>query len=1838
MSKTNNAIEAAVTPFNNFHKKSIIKDIPPLYLYKSKYDNVIYISYLDNGNCTIEIRDKDMHKIKNMQSRQLNENIIFIDETEDFLFCITENLKVYKYEKDKTYGLGMREEIDYGLNLLKMNDIYNNFFTSNDTYLILIINNNAFIINKITNKYFLYENIFNINDYTYLMVGPDKDEYVITKKSEKILIKPLHLNLDGIMEPLFIATTDNELIICCKHTNSYIDEKTFIRKLNYKYYAIVYKYNDNQETLEPYPYEIPEGYVPTCVEGFDKHAAFGLRNENISIEADQNKHLLLIVDIPNLLNNSANTEKENLKLDITRHKQYSTKFKNSNFVSVTRDNTYIYAGSENGDITIFNINDFYDTSSQYRIITKRNEDFVITQYEDYLSYIPGNTTELTYLGNSSFYINNACNGRLNFIYVDGYYLYAASKNNHDITVYIRDVKPSIVKDSDKIYTYVKDSSYMINYSATIDHDDKLIQSRYRFSLIINGKTTIIKDWSTYYYSRYKIKEKLEVNLKNLDYYNCKLLIEVEDINGVKVDSEYELDMLLDKECRLFSNKIIIPYKTIPDKDLTLKYSFYILNNDTLELIEHDEFNILSTHNTEWNVTIAEDKCKKLDADGNLIDIIIPHINTTPVNIHNFDYIEIYKPEITDNIKKKILYLTYTFEAKDENWSKRYPENDEYYIYDLSEFYKPKAIAKADGGISNIDKFNILDLSYGPGIETVQSLLFKGESGNKYEMTITNEGNIALNKVITSSENIVDNIKLCFRVNDNSKYDFGIKSPDGKIWDFDIISNSNGRHKHKYLVPYYVDNENTLRNLYGMKYKLRNDSSSEEKIITENVAKYLVGKTIYLYSSSSYTFTNGLERENLFLYKKDYDYDNIENIVKALSNPIKSSIIRDNELEKYKLTDKYDKYGEPTNNKNKIGYTMHPNGLAEETFKDHSHYFNVYIDGLKLPYKYIESDTDKRGEYSVKFEYDNTKETSFIIDSDKNKLINYDDTSYNNLVHKGNDKYKEGTVEIELMHSDNIDSENFIHRIKIQTEKDIENLYTGEYQVYIPKIQKSIDLKEFKLFVEYPLVNSTYRIDNCNYVIKRDSLNPSKLYIKLKNYILNNIGCNLVITTVDVDKQLSYYLENNGENSKPYYYLPLMKYDENGNLMYYYCDDIKAFDVVVNGYTLMPNIDYMLVNYYLHSHMPSFILFNEILKPDTNVEIIFNNEEVSNIISIPDNDTPKITVEDGYNMFIDGCFSIFVEGKKLRRDQYIILDRQNIYLLVSSYKRVYIKFQYKGYENLSSLVEILYAAKDKTKNSSELYYQITYNDYLSNIGIEDVKKEGKLYLIEAHSDRCFKDQNDAIFDCNIVDDKMFDVHIDCGINYDLSYINNDIIIDSNECYNRNDFTMTSIFTNDIMIEPERRNTPPEFTEQPSVKDINDDEIMVVFSIKDAESIFFDYKMSINEEEFKPIDKYNVAGNKVFVYISGLSTTRDHTVQFLVSDGELKTESDMIEINFNMNSAIKYPIFNQQPKLISSPNKLDAEFFIDAFEPNGYPMYLYIYINGREYNLGTFSTAVNGNKIKCDKFKSYGDYTVNFKLVNMFNTKIFKNSRELHIKLVKNENPILGNFVIDNINHNEKYIITHVPIADVDSDIRNMKVNVFLDNNKVYNNYEYLIVKDIAYVFVDNIAPGKHKIYLEIIDDYENIVKTETCSFELFDLFEPIEDIGYNKGIHNLELDKFGNIIFEYSVKDQNNMSLKHEISYNNFKFIEIDPIRYDDNYIFMGNIGTKLKEIKNLKVKVTNDVGSYIILEYHDTILLPLNEHIKFNGKPYITSLSANRIEIEYSPINYDNDLLYLYYS
>ena len=1774
--------KTTIMPFNSFHKKSIIKDISPLYLHKSLYNDLVYVSYKSEmtNKCVIEIRDKDMNKVSVANNRfDMNEDIILIDETETHLFFVSDICTIYCYNKSDT----RKPELVYDNLMPDMPDtmIYYKMTANNDKHIIILVNNKVWVFNKRNREIeYTYDDIFNMNDYFFITT---KDGFYLDDvNNDNIITKDRAMSKEGtIIEPLFIDAIDDTLLLCCKNTYTVPNSKNSVKKLCHDYFLFVLKYDESYIIDKENDYittkagdklgtgyklnsfQITEGYIPTCMVTLDKYAVLGLRNDN--------ERILSFVDIPKLLGTNGST------LNVDDYKKYGTDFKNANFTTVARDNTYIYAGSENGDITIFNISDVYKTE-ECKLITSNN-DFVVDKNDEFISFIHGSDIELTYTGTSKFFLNNVCNGKIDIISVDNRYLYAVSPRNHDITIYVRHTKPFIVHDSEILNTYITDNKYVIIYKNIIDHDDSLIKFRYRIRLITESDDIILKQWSHYHYARLEVDDQFQINLENIHDYNCKLLIEIEDINGICVSTEHELDMLLDKECRMFSNKIIIPYKTVPDKDLKMEYGLYRMINGVLVLIDSNEYNILSSYRTEWLVNITEDLVYEYDEETKTsTSKISPHINTEPVTSHNFDYIEIPVPDIDD-----VLYLTYTFKSED-GWEKRNPDNGEYYIYDMSDFYRPKAIGKADGGISVVDKFNILDLSYGPGVELVRSLLLRADSGNTYEMTVTNEGAVKLEKVNTISENVADNATLCFRILEQDNYELGIKAPDGKVWDFDVILTSNGR-----------------------------------------------------------TTKSVLDDEYLFLYKNDYNIPDIESIVKALSNPIKTAYINKETINDYRLTDKYDKYGEPVNNDHKLGYTMHTEGLAEETFKDHSHFFNVYIDGLKLPSKFIEMDVDKRGEYSVKFLYDEL-----------------------------NPNYKDKDIEIELMHSDNINTENVVKRVKIQTEKDIEDLYNGDYQLYIPTLQKGLELKEFKLFIEYPLTNSVYRIDNCNFVIKKDKLNPSKIFIKLKNYILNNIGCNLVLTTVDVDRQLMYAIDGDkeyltskkldnivtkyGENltpkTKPYYYVPLMKYDKYGNLTYYYSDNIKSFNVVVDGYTLMPNVDYTLVNFYLHSHMPSFILFNDVLYPGTNVEIVFNDNDVSDVITLIDNDSPIVTINDGHNMFIEGCFSVFVEGKKLFKNQYRILDHQNIQLLVNNYKRVIIKFQYKGYENLSSLIEILYSRRsnpglysvNKTRDID--VPELTYNSYLDQIGYKDEKRIGKLYLIEAYADKCFKNKEDAIFNCNTIDDKMFDVHIDCNLNYELSYINNDIIIDSNECYNRNDFTMTSMPLDgfDMKEEDFVDDTPPIFIEQPSVKEINvvPGEVLVTFRVQDAESIFFKYEKSLDGEKYSNIDNdVVIAGNRVLVYLKNLDPG-SHTVQFMaINETGLKTESENI-IFVVAGDGNTNPVFNKQPKLISSVNDLNAKFMIDAYEPYGDPMYISIFINDQEIPLGEFKDHVNNNIFECE-FNNYGTYRISFGLRNMENQR-FRRSREFIVEFIENKAPVIekdenGNrFILDNIDHHEQYATTHITVNDSDTDKSSIKITPYINGNIAYN-YKTNIVNNMIYIYFDKLKPGDYVLKLIVDDGLTKIEDLNTIEFTLRDLTLNIEDIGYNKGIQNLKFDKFGNLSFKYTIKDQNNMGLKHEISYNGFRYTEIKPIKYNDTYVFIGNIGTKLNTITNLHVKITNSIGKTLILNYPgNAITLPKNEPIRISPDVFIEINNDERIFVRYTAINPENDLLYVYYS
>ena len=258
--------------------------------------------------------------------------------------------------------------------------------------------------------------------------------------------------------------------------------------------------------------------------------------------------------------------------------------------------------------------------------------------------------------------------------------------------------------------------------------------------------------------------------------------------------------------------------------------------------------------------------------------------------------------------------------------------------------------------------------------------------------------------------------------------------------------------------------------------------------------------------------------------------------------------------------------------------------------------------------------------------------------------------------------------------------------------------------------------------------------------------------------------------------------------------------------------------------------------------------------------------------------------------------------------------------------------------MDEFIEVLYSHREELeeiKGKRERKSRTeAKNDAFSNAGIYPTKEEkdkanidtnvGRLYLIEAYADKYFRDNKDAIFDCNDENELVFDVNLDCDTKFELPYINNDIVIDSNECYDRNDFTLTSMPTEDYLIDDTIKiDAPPKFLDQPILEEFNGRFALIKFVTVDDLSIFYTYKISINNAEYKPLELFEVndidgvsveikvADNRAFVYIDGIDAKS--SVKFLVSDGVNETESETIAI---YNGAC--PILRKPVSLISPLN--------------------------------------------------------------------------------------------------------------------------------------------------------------------------------------------------------------------------------------------------------------------------------------------------------------------------------
>lgn len=520
-------------------------------------------------------------------------------------------------------------------------------------------------------------------------------------------------------------------------------------------------------------------------------------------------------------------------------------------------------------------------------------------------------------------------------------------------------------------------------------------------------------------------------------------------------------------------------------------------------------------------------------------------------------------------------------------------------------------------------------------------------------------------------------------------------------------------------------------------------------------------------------------------KDDVNKLSLINALKNTSNPV-SNIISQNH-ENCLKNDKFNRYGDritfkPDKNKIELNFKLQEyetDSSNKKVFNDKTVTFNktkneeayksdlfrsyVYLDGLKMFNGEKHDIMSKDGSFSVMIEDE-------IV---KNKVI-----------------------DALLIKNDIVDCETTINKFTINNNEDIDNLKRGSYKLYCDNLGDNLSNEDFNVYIRFKHSYYFRRLNPNKYLIK---MNKDKkiLYVRINDYLMTTLGNEVIVVTNDVNKvmYMSTDKENkNDETQKPYYYLPLMNLSPDGDIVTFYTDDIGDFEVVVNGFTLTPNIDYTLVNMYLHPHFPSMILFKDILPWDSKIEINFlnvkpnstyyyKNEENKNIIKLSDNKS----------IFINGTFVIYVNNRKLRQDEYNILSNDKIELTFDGPKNnVYIKFLYLNHPEINNIIRRLRLEFDVNNiidSENELKVSKINKHNLGNYqGIEDINAIGKIYLILATVDRSFVKNQDAVFDCSDINLVEFKTYLNPNIDYDLNYINNDLFVDCNLSYDLNDFTM------------------------------------------------------------------------------------------------------------------------------------------------------------------------------------------------------------------------------------------------------------------------------------------------------------------------------------------------------------------------------------------------------------------------------------------------------------------
>lgn len=543
---------------------------------------------------------------------------------------------------------------------------------------------------------------------------------------------------------------------------------------------------------------------------------------------------------------------------------------------------------------------------------------------------------------------------------------------------------------------------------------------------------------------------------------------------------------------------------------------------------------------------------------------------------------------------------------------------------------------------------------------------------------------------------------------------------------------------------------------------------------------LKSKTIYGNIRNDYDFLMNYLNKGIEL-----DQSILEKMINLLTNPIdnKTFFINDNNKERYLVETPFTNYAEENN------FGIHDNKLKFpidelKNFVSNKYELNSYINGKKVFY------------------------------TDLHQQEKYDGIGISYL--KNNDIKNNSTIELESNQNSLINEEKISCKYLLQTNEDVKNLYNDGIIIKTGILGKFHIPKDFSIYVKFRNSNFWKRVNPVRTKIKVNYFNDKKYSITviIKDNYIPVIGNEIMLVSNNLTNKM-YFKVNQFNNfceyyQVPCYFVPVSHINEDGEIVTEFMDDIENTEIYVNGYRLIPNKDFTLLNLSLHNQVPSLILFKDMIKFGSKIEIIYldelkNTYYFCNQLDTREDNRAIITLDKEYPPFIKGTFSVFANNKKLDSTKYLIANSHTIvFNNTDTRKNFMIKFHYKDNEKINYLLNLYNNITTYQDEQTELLGFNNYiNKFITDNNIQSVLDTDKdsylgikfIYQLDTYYNYLKEMFNKIInnmecnLDCNNKD--LFLTIKEKLISIDFTkllplYFNHDLFLNCNRSYNEKRF--------------------------------------------------------------------------------------------------------------------------------------------------------------------------------------------------------------------------------------------------------------------------------------------------------------------------------------------------------------------------------------------------------------------------------------------------------------------